>query len=359
MPELRVNAASGGYPVIVEPGASAAVGAWVRDRAAGSKVLVVCDHNTAEVAGTRIAEDAGAEVLELEPGEPTKTFSNVGAICVSAAAAGLDRRSIIVAVGGGVVGDVAGTAAAVYLRGIRLVQVPTTLLAMVDSSIGGKVGVNLSAGKNLVGAFKSPEGVFVDPDLLERLPEREYRSGMAEVIKSGFIADAELSRILQERGDAVRRRRPEALLDVITRTCAVKVGVVSRDETESGERMILNFGHTFAHALEAASTYSRDITHGEAVSIGMEVAAKAGVDAGVTPIEVYEAVQRQLDAYGLPRRSPLAVAPEDILRAMSHDKKSHAGRVRWVLLESLGRATWGHELDDAAVREAIAWGLRT
>ncbi|MDQ6747968.1 MAG: 3-dehydroquinate synthase [Candidatus Dormibacteraeota bacterium] len=357
MPELRVTAASGSYPVTIEAGASGRVGTWARELAGGSRVLVVCDHNTAEIAGSRIARDAAAEILELAPGETTKTFTNVGSVCVAAAAAGLDRGSVVVAVGGGVVGDLAGTAAAVYLRGIRLVQVPTTLLAMVDSSIGGKVGVNLSAGKNLVGAFKPPEAVFVDPTLLEGLPEREFRSGMAEVIKSGLVGDAELSHLLDERGDAVRARRPEVLLEVIARTCAVKVGVVSRDETERGERMILNYGHTFGHALEAASNYSRDLTHGEAVGAGMKVAARLGVRAGITSPELQVLQARQLDAYGLPRRIPVKVGAEDVISAMAHDKKTREGRIRWVLLASLGRATWGHELEDAVVRETVTWAL--
>lgn len=353
MSELRVEASAGAYPVVIEPGASARVGGWCRARAGASRVLVVCDHNTAEVAGSRVASDCGAEILELEPGEATKTFANVGSLCVTAAAAGLDRGSVIVAVGGGVVGDVAGMAAAIYLRGIDFVQVPTTLLAMVDSSIGGKVGVNLSAGKNLVGAFKPPGAVFVDPDLLQRLPEREFRSGMAEVVKSGLIGDPALTRLLDQQGDAVRARGREAILEVIERTCAVKVGVVSRDETERGERKILNFGHTIAHALEAASHYSPDLAHGEAVSVGMDVAARLGATAGITPPDVLATLERQLDAYGLPRRSPVKVGLDDVLAAMALDKKAHAGRLRWVLLEAIGRATWDHELDHDLVREAL------
>jgi 3-dehydroquinate synthase len=358
MAELRVEAASGSYPVVIEPGVVERVGEWVRRHAAGSPVLVVCDHNTAEIAGSRVAAEAGAVVLELDTGEKVKSFEHLQALCATAAGAGLDRGSIVVAVGGGVVGDLAGTAAAIYLRGVRFVQVPTTLLAMVDSSIGGKVGVNLAAGKNLVGAFKPPEAVFIDPRLLAGLPEREFRSGMAEVVKSGFIADAELTRLLDVTGDAVRARQAEALLEVITRTCAVKVGVVTRDETETGERVILNYGHTFAHALEAASGYSPDLAHGEAVSAGMEVAAAIGVELGVTPEDVQARQTEQLQAYGLPLKSPLPLAPDAVIRAMSHDKKARAGRVKWVLLDRIGHATWGHEVDPAVVLRAVEAGLR-
>ncbi|MFN2462538.1 MAG: 3-dehydroquinate synthase [Candidatus Dormibacteria bacterium] len=357
MPELRVEAASGGYPVVIETGASSRAGQFARELAGPSHVLVVCDHNTAEVAGNRVAADAGARVLELEPGEGTKSFQHLETVCNAAAAHGLDRGSVIIAVGGGVIGDLAGTAAALYLRGIRLVQVPTNVLSMVDSSIGGKAAVNLGAGKNLVGAFKPPAAVFIDPDLLTGLPEREFRSGMAEVIKSGLIADAELTRLLDSGGEAIRARDPGVLEAVVARTCAVKVGVVSRDETESGERAILNYGHTFAHALEAASGYSPDVTHGEAVSVGMQVAARVGIASGVTPTQVLEVQSRQLAAYGLPLRSPLRVRAETVVAAMAHDKKAVAGEVRWVLLTAVGQATWGRAVDAgvvlAAVREAL------
>ncbi|MGI8607674.1 MAG: 3-dehydroquinate synthase [Candidatus Dormibacteria bacterium] len=359
MTELKVEASSGSYPVHIEAGMVSRVGEWVRDQARGSRVLVVCDHNTAEIAGSRVAADAGAAVLELDTGEKVKSFEHLQSLCAAAAEAGLDRGSIIVAVGGGVVGDLAGTAAAVYLRGVRLVQVPTTLLAMVDSSIGGKVAVNLAAGKNLVGAFKPPAAVFIDPELLGGLPEREFRSGMAEVIKTGLIGDPELTALLETSGEAVRGREPGALLDLITRTCAVKVGVVTRDEDESGERAILNYGHTFAHALETASSYSPLLSHGEAVSAGMVVAGRLGVAMGVTPAEVLERQNRQLEAYALPLVSPIRVAADAVIDAMSHDKKARAGKVKWVLLNWLGHATWGHELDEAMVREAVAEALDT
>jgi 3-dehydroquinate synthase len=355
--ELRVNSGGAAYEVRVGPGLVQAVGRWVRERAGGARVLVVCDHNTVMVAGQRIADDSGAAILELEPGERTKSFEELRALCLAMADAGLERRSIVVAVGGGVVGDLTGTAAAIYLRGIRLVQVPTTLLAMVDSSIGGKVGVNLPAGKNLVGAFKAPEAVFADTGLLAGLPEREFRSGLAEVIKSGLIADAGLTAMLTDRREEVLARDAAVLEAVVARTCAVKVGVVNRDATEVGERAILNYGHTFGHALEAASGYAAGLTHGMAVAAGMAVAGRVGASVGVTPPEVVEVQQRQLEDYGLPQRAPVAVAAMDLLGALGRDKKAAAGRVRWVLLEAVGHATWGHEVPDEVVGEAVAWGL--
>jgi 3-dehydroquinate synthase len=357
MPELRVEARTGFYPVIVEPGVIGGVGEWLREHAQGSKVIVVCDHNTVAIGGRRISDDAGAAIIELDPGEKTKSFDELHRLCATMALAELDRGSIVVAVGGGVVGDLAGIAAAIYLRGIRLVQVPTTLLAMVDSSIGGKVGVNLSTGKNLVGAFKSPEAVFIDTDLLQALPGREFRSGMAEVIKSGLIAAPELVAVLDKQGESVRARDPALLLDVVSRTCAVKVGVVSRDEAERGERAILNYGHTFAHALEAASRYAPELSHGEAVSAGMAVAGGVGRRLHVTPPDVLSIQQRLLKAYGLPLRPTVSVGVEQVIAAMSHDKKSQAGSVRWVLLDRMGHATWGHLVEPEVVREVVVEAL--
>ena len=357
MPDLLVEARSGSYPVVIAPAAIARAGEFARQLAHGSKVLVVCDHNTAEIAGNRVALDAGAEILELEPGEGSKSFHHLESVCAAAAGHGLDRGSVIVAVGGGVIGDLAGTAAAVYLRGIKFIQVPTNVLAMVDSSIGGKVGVNLPAGKNLVGAFKPPEAVFIDPNLLAGLPDREFRGGMAEVIKSGLIADPKLLELLEREVGHILERDSEVLLEMLTRTCAVKVGVVSRDETESGERAILNYGHTVAHALEAASRFSPDLAHGEAVAVGMGAAARVGVALGVTPPDVVPVQERLLKAYGLPLTAPLELDAEDVVAAMSYDKKAVAGRIRWVLLDAVGHASWGHLVDPDLVREAVAAAL--
>jgi 3-dehydroquinate synthase len=357
VPELRVEAGSGSYPVLIELGAVDRVGEWLRQHAGGSKVMVVCDANTAAVAGERVAEAARAEIHTVPPGEQSKDVPHLEELSRAAARAGLDRGSIIVAVGGGVVGDLAGTLAATYLRGVRLVQVPTTLLAMVDSSIGGKVAVNLDEGKNLVGAFKPPQAVFIDPGLLIDLPVREFVSGMAEVIKSGLIADAELCTMLHNARVELQQRRPDVVTDVITRTCAVKVGVVSRDETETGERAILNYGHTFAHALEAASGYSPALTHGEAVSVGMGVAARLGQASGVTPSDVVELQAHLLAAYGLPSRSPVEVATDELIGAMAHDKKARAGEVGWVFLEAVGRASWGHAVAIEHVRDAVETAL--
>ena len=357
LPDLLVEARTGSYPVVIAPAASARAGEFARLLANGSRVLVVCDHNTAEIAGNRVALDAGAEILELEPGEGSKSFHHLESVCAAAAEHGLDRGSVIVAVGGGVIGDLAGTAAALYLRGVRFVQVPTNVLAMVDSSIGGKVGVNLPAGKNLVGAFKPPEAVFIDPDLLSGLPDREFRGGMAEVIKSGLIADVALLELLERETARILKRDGDVLLEMLARTCAVKVGVVSRDETEGGERAILNYGHTVAHALEAASGFSPGLSHGEAVAVGMGAAARVGLAVGVTPRDVIPVQERLLRAYGLPLTSPIELEADAVMAAMSHDKKAVAGRIRWVLLDRLGQASWGHLVEPDVVREAVRAAL--
>ena len=260
---------------------------------------------------------------------------------------------MIVAVGGGVVGDVAGFAAATYLRGVRLVHVPTTLVAQVDSAIGGKTGVNLPEGKNLVGAFYPPQCVIADPDLLRTLPERQFRSALYEVIKYGVIGDAELFGYLERNMAAVMRRDRKVIDWVIRRCVRAKAAVVSKDEKESGLRQILNFGHTFGHALEAGTKYRR-LLHGEAVGWGMLVATFASLamqrigerDA----LRIAELILRvgQLPGWG-------GVAEEHILESMKSDKKAHGGRVRWVLPRRVGKVEWGIELapplTPAAIRE--------
>jgi 3-dehydroquinate synthase len=353
---IEVTAAGGAYPVLVEPGlARRLAGLLPSDRAA----LVIADANTAELLGTDLADRLGAPLFELPAGEASKTLAWVERACSAAAAAGLDRDALIVAVGGGVVGDLAGVVAATYLRGVGLVHVPTTLLAQVDSAIGGKAAVNLPEGKNLVGAFKPPEAVYVDPELLAGLPEREFRSGLAEVAKYALIADSRLFDLLRENSGAVVARTMDLMTAIIARCCEIKAGVVSRDEREDGERAILNYGHTVGHALETALGYGV-MTHGEAISVGMEVAARLGLAAGVTPADLPARQGDLLRAFGLPlapATAPATVGVEALLRVISRDKKARAGEVRWVLLDRLGHATAGHRIDPAVVGEVLAGSL--
>ena len=283
--------------------------------------------------------------------ESAKHLGSVEQIARSLCRAGADRKSLIIAVGGGVVGDVAGFAAASYLRGVALIHIPTTLVAQVDSSIGGKTGVNLPEGKNLVGAFYPPSLVITDPDLLRTLPDREFRGGLAEVIKHAVIADAPMFASLERDMDKVLRRDREALGSLIPRNVQIKVRVVSRDERESGLREILNFGHTFAHALESVTHYRR-YQHGEAVAWGMMAAAFLGHEIRVTPAEDVSRIVSLVC-----RLRPLppwpSVSPATLVKAMRSDKKARGGVLRFVLSPRLGQAHTYDKVPVGAVERVL------
>lgn len=272
----------------------------------------------------------------MNDAESAKNLRTVEKLSRSLVRAGIDRRSLIVAVGGGVVGDVAGFAASACLRGVSLVQIPTTLIAQVDSAVGGKTGVNLPEGKNLVGAFYPARLVLADSAMLKPLPERQYRGGLAEVIKYGVIADAKLFAFLEKSFDAVLRRDPAALAYIIARSLEIKAQVVSRDERESGLREILNFGHTFGHALETVTNY-RTYQHGEAVAWGMMAAALLGHEIGLTPADevsrIVSLVRRLAPIPPWPR-----VPPKALIAAMLSDKKTLGGKLRFVLAPRIGKA---------------------
>lgn len=275
----------------------------------------------------------------FDDSETAKRLSTVEGIARELVRAGADRHATLVAVGGGVVGDVAGFAAASYLRGVRIVHIPTTLVAQVDSSVGGKTGVNLPEGKNLVGAFYAPKLVIVDPELLSTLPHRQFRSGVYEVVKYGAIADAQLFKFLEGHMREVLRRDSKALEYVIARSIGIKARVVNKDERESGLRQILNFGHTLGHALEAATSYQRFL-HGEAVGWGMFAAAMMGLAMDRMPL---------MDAFRIVRLTasvgPLPAIPKvpsaALQRMMLGDKKARGGRVLWVLPSRIGKTEWG------------------
>jgi 3-dehydroquinate synthase len=268
--------------------------------------------------------------------EDAKDLRSVETIARSLVKAGADRRAVLIAVGGGVVGDVAGFVAASYLRGVALVQVPTTLVAQTDSAIGGKTGVNLPEGKNLVGAFYPPKLVMVDTNVLKSLPQREFRGGLAEVIKYGVIADAKLFAFLEKNFERVSGRDASALEYLIPRSAQIKAQVVSKDERESGLREILNFGHTFGHALESVTGY-RKYQHGEAVAWGMMAAAVYGHEIGVTPARDAARIISLVRKMGKLPEWPLATAKK-LIERMGSDKKMRAGKLRFVLVPKIGRA---------------------
>jgi 3-dehydroquinate synthase len=353
MAELQVTAGSGAYPVTIEAGLLGRVPGRLRSQAGASKMLVIGDSTTIPMFGRSLAEVLGASHWAVAAGESSKSWEALEEGCRQCLEAGLDRGSTVVAVGGGVVGDLAGVIAAIYLRGIRLVHVPTTLLAMVDSSIGGKAAIDLPEGKNLVGVFKPPDAVYIDPELLQSLPDREYRGGLAEVLKYSMIADEQLYDSLLANRRKMLEKDIDMLTDVVTTCCAIKAGVVSRDEKEVGERAILNYGHTFGHALEAATGYQR-LTHGEAVAVGMAVAAEVGVGMGVTPADVSARQAELLSAYELPQSAPGLATVAETVGLIAHDKKNRDGATPWVLLDRLGHATIGHPVDAAVLERAAS-----
>jgi shikimate kinase/3-dehydroquinate synthase len=325
------------------------------------RVVVVCDTSVAAV-GRRVAahaRDTGRTVTEVavEGGEQFKHWSTAGMLVERCSEAGLDRDDCIVAIGGGTVGDVAGFAAASYLRGIAWVGVPTTLLAMVDSSIGGKTGVNLRTGKNLAGAFWQPRAVVCDPEVLATLPDRSFRSAFAEIVKSSMVGGGELTTLLEERLRHCLARDDDAVAAVVRACCTLKADVVAGDERETGRRAILNYGHTVGHAVEALTGFGNGPDHGEAVAFGMRVAGRLSVgNTGCPPADIawQDAVLDECGLTGAPSLDAGAVAAR-----LGADKKARRGVPRWVLLRARGRPVSGIVLEERSVTQALTEALRT
>jgi 3-dehydroquinate synthase len=317
-------------------------------------VAVITDVQVAK-ACRKLLEEAfpDAAVLSLAAGEGTKSVEQLSVVWEFLATSGLDRGGVVFALGGGVIGDLAGFAAATYQRGVEFRQVPTTLLAMVDSSVGGKTGLNLRAGKNLAGAFHQPRAVYILPEVLRTLPAREFAAGMAEVIKSGLLGDAALFRSLEK--NPVRVSDTKRVAEVVRRCCAIKARVVEADEFEraaSDGRALLNLGHTFAHAIERAAGYGCYL-HGEAVGIGLAAAADLSVCMGLIPDADRQRIVSVLRAHRLPVKLRQPLAAVSLLEAMRKDKKVRAGRLRFVVLKKLGRAATCDTCEEAHVLAAL------
>ena len=353
--EVRVELGSRSYRIVAGEGLLSGIGGLCKSLGFSGICLAVSDSNVDPLYGP-VVEDSlrmagfGVARVAVPAGENSKSQQVLSDLYDRAVEHGLDRRSFVIALGGGVVGDLAGFLAATYLRGVPYVQAPTSLLAMVDSSVGGKTGINLPAGKNLVGAFHQPSLVLGDTSTLRTLPKREYVAGLAEVVKYGAIRDAEFFGRIEAGADKLGRAEPAMLETVIGRCCAIKAEVVSQDEREAGLRAILNFGHTAAHAIEQTVGYGNCL-HGEAVAIGMVFAALLSVAAtGLAPRDAARLVGL-LAALGLPVRRP-DCGWADIRKAMAVDKKT-AGRVpRFVLLERVGGAVFGCEVAEDVLRSA-------
>ena len=353
-----------GYPIVVETGVIEQAGALVRRHASAHSYAVVVDESVARHYLHRvhdaIANGAGDRIhtVVIPPGEHHKTREQWAAITDTLLAAGFGRDTTIVALGGGVIGDLAGFVAATYMRGVRIVQIPTTLLAMVDASVGGKTAVDTPAGKNTVGAFHPPSLVLIDPSTLTTLPARELRAGFAEVIKHGVIADgkeiaaaARVATALLETGSAHR-----ALESLIERSVRIKAGVVAEDERELGRRKVLNFGHTIGHGVEAASDYA--LLHGEAVAIGMVAEARVAEHAGIAAAGTAAEIEQAVHTLGLPTRIPATIRSDRVLELMASDKKRRLGQLEYALPkrvgEMAGRETgWGIPIADDIALEII------
>jgi 3-dehydroquinate synthase len=352
---IAVKSSSGIYFVVCGSGILRSAAYEISSLGEFSSVHVVSSPTVWRSVGSaarRSLKLRGKRALHLiDDAESAKNLRTVEALHRSLILAGADRRSLLIAIGGGVVGDVAGFAAATYLRGVALVQVPTTLIAQVDSALGGKTGVNLPEGKNLVGAFYAPRRVIADPQVLGTLPERQFRGGLAEVIKYGIIADKKLFAYLENHFDKLLRRDPKSLDHIIPRSVEIKAQVVSRDERESGLREILNFGHTFAHALETLTNYRR-YQHGEAVAWGMMAAALLGHEAGITPPDdasrIICLVRRMGHLPPWPRESS-----KKLIAAMRSDKKSRGGKLRFVLAPRVGKAQTYDDIPFALVERVL------
>jgi len=335
---LQVDVGHSRYPIAIGPGLLADRG-LLDAKVPGRDVLIVTNTAVAPLYLQKLRQTlTGRRVAEciLPDGEQHKTLPTAGRVIDALVHERMNRDATVLALGGGVVGDIGGFAAACYQRGIGYVQVPTTLLAQVDSSVGGKTGVNHPAGKNLIGAFYQPLAVIADIDTLGTLPERELRAGLAEIIKYGCVWDGLLFEWLDRHMPQLLARDPDALVHAIARSCEIKAAVVARDEREQNLRAILNFGHTFGHAIEAATAYRRYL-HGEAVSLGMLIAADLSQRLGLIDIAVKERVCDMLGRAGLPTQAP-RVGADKIMELMQMDKKVLAGRVRLVLMQGLGRA---------------------
>jgi 3-dehydroquinate synthase len=353
---VKVALGARSYVIQIGNGLLAGLGKECARLGLGRRCAVISDSNVAPkyAAATQatLSEKAFKPVLIRVPaGETAKSLKTVQRCCDELASHRLERKSFIVALGGGVVGDLAGFVAATYLRGVPFVQVPTTLLAQVDSSVGGKVGVNLKAGKNLVGAFYQPRLVLCDLDTLATLPGREFRAGLAEVIKYGVIYDRSLFARLERDSPRLLARDPATLAAVIARCCEIKAEVVGQDETESGLRAILNFGHTIGHALEAISHYGKYL-HGEAIAIGQVAAAKISRRLlGLSAQEV-QRIESLFHRAGLPTKLKLSTSQKTkLLMAMKLDKKVSSGEITFVLAKRIGQVDYGQQVPAAILEE--------
>ncbi|MBU4270663.1 MAG: 3-dehydroquinate synthase [Planctomycetes bacterium] len=373
---IRVNLAERSYDVEIGAGNLVDAGRFLVDRAKTTHVVLITDENVHKLHAMRAAESLGeqdieVDVIVVDPGEQSKSPEAALSLWQGLLDLGADRRSVVAAVGGGVVGDLAGFVAATFARGLRFMQVPTSLLAQVDSSVGGKVGINLPEAKNIVGGFHQPIGVLVDIATLSTLPDREYLAGLAEAVKYGAALDAEFFGFLEQNAAVIVERKEEVLVSVVARCCRLKAEVVERDEREeNGLRAVLNFGHTFGHAFEMisplplgegpgvrAASIRAPLLHGEAVAVGMICAARLAERLGRVDASYTDRLRALLQTFGLPVEPP-KLDPQRVLDAMMHDKKVQDGRLRFVLPSRLGHVELVEDVAPVEVQAAMEGNTR-
>lgn len=354
---VQVTHALGSYPVYVEAGALGRLDRFVADHLPGRRIAMVADAAVYKLyrAGQWGTPAWSGETLTFSPGEESKTREVWARLSDSLLERGYGRDSGLIALGGGVTGDLAGFVAATYMRGVPYLQVPTTLLAMLDASVGGKTGVDTSHGKNLIGAFHPPVAVVADTAVLATLPDRAYRAGLAEAVKHGLIADESYFAWMETAADALAGREPDALKRLIRRSVEIKAEVVSDDERESGRRAILNAGHTVAHALEQTSNY--ELPHGEAVALGLIVECSLAERLGIAPDGLRTRVAGLLTRLGLPLRLPKELRPASVVGSMTRDKKNRSDRIHFALPARLGGmhrgGNWTVPVEIDTIREAL------
>lgn len=359
---IHVPLGTRAYDVLIGPKLLAAAGSLIAERLGRRRLAVVTDENLAAAHLPALAASFApgllAGTIVLPAGEATKSFAVLQTVCERLLAMGLERGDLVIALGGGVMGDLTGFAASILRRGMRFVQIPTSLLAQVDSSVGGKTGINTAQGKNLVGTFHQPSLVLADTGSLATLPDREMRAGYAEVAKYGLLGDATFFAWLESNGARVLARDPEPLTRAIARSVEMKAEIVVRDETEQGDRALLNLGHTFGHALEAWAGYSQRLLHGEAVAIGCCQAFRFSQSQGLCPAGIADRVEAHLQSAGLPTRiahiqGTDRPALEPLMALMAQDKKVRDGRLTFILAREIGASFVAREIDAAKVAEFL------
>ena len=358
MPSVHVELGENSYPIIVEQGILSQVGELIRPKTKSDKVIVIADGFVSKQYGTLVLESLSnvgfdSRIIDVPPGEAQKSMEWFARLHDQLIAHRVDRVSTLITLGGGVVCDLGGFVAATHLRGIPYIQIPTTLLAQVDASIGGKTAVNHPKGKNLIGAFYQPKMVLIDVEILQTLPSRDMRAGLIEVIKAGVIMDAPLFDQVENNLDAILTLDATVLIDVIAKSCADKAYVVENDEKENGLREILNYGHTFGHALEALTDYDT-YRHGEAVAIGMNCAAQLAVSLDMMEAADWKRQRTLLQRAKLPLQFPPDISPEKIIETMYLDKKTKRGKLRLILPTRIGEVIVRNDVVEPQIAEAIS-----